>query len=165
MEDGKVPTSAKHVDDIALHMPRAAVVGRFDVTGPRIVAACSECLTDHAATLTAHKHVGMKLGGEFGFVAHDHILVLLICACPEKFVDERGAGEYKGGVMETNTETTAYVYDYATGDLIGTAMVDMGKYLANNPSPEGVVGASEVLSSADIERLGIDDDLSVYLLA
>jgi hypothetical protein len=66
--------------------------------------------------------------------------------------------------LESSNMKNASIYDYSTGDLIGTASVDMAKYLAQCTSPEGVVGASEVLSNADIERLGIDADLSVYVL-
>lgn len=64
--------------------------------------------------------------------------------------------------METNTTTK--VYSSKTGELIGEAVIDTARYENSCDNDEGHVMAGDVLEDADIQRLGITDQTSIYAL-
>lgn len=66
------------------------------------------------------------------------------------------------------TTTTTTIMDYATGREIGMAQVADATLEAYESQeigqwPEGIIRADELLDAAEIERLGIEDDTTVWI--
>jgi len=64
--------------------------------------------------------------------------------------------------------TTAEIRDYTTGRVIGDAEVNddvMERYESQEIGqwPEGILAASDLLSDAEIERLGIESNTTVWI--
>lgn len=72
------------------------------------------------------------------------------------------------GDSDMNATTTAEIRDYTTGRVIGDAEVNddvMERYESQEIGqwPEGILAASDLLSDAEIERLGIESNTTVWI--
>jgi hypothetical protein len=55
------------------------------------------------------------------------------------------------------------IMDYASGEYLGDALVDMDRYYAAAQWPQGLVAADTLLSTDDTARLGLTHDQTIYI--
>lgn len=68
--------------------------------------------------------------------------------------------------MKNKKMSTMNVNDYKTGNSLGTVELtseQIANYEANAQQPQGIIRAGDVLSAADLSRLGITASQTIWL--